>query len=587
MQRCSFIAFLNKRPKYNMFDEGTYHDALPPEVEACFTAKSVISDKKQLGVYYTPEKGARILAQWAIRTHNDCVLEPSFGGCEFLKATKDRLESLGCIEPQHRLYGCDIDPNAFDYLQVLLPEADTKLHFKHTDFLAVSAKDFPKADVVIGNPPYVSRHNMTDDQRHAAWSIATSSEVIISKKASLWTYFVLHSLSFLQKGGRVAWILPGSFIYADYSKALRDKIDISFNRSLAVVLQERLFTQEGTEETSVVLLCEGYQASEVNVMQIVSATTLDQLQSIINEWAAFEIVGNTWMNRPQISMLSQDINSYYSRILSSAFAHRLSEFVSLTIGIVTGKSNFFVITPEIAKKHRLPEEILEPIISKFAHCIGAELTNNDLEQLRRENKRCLLVNTRRLSEENEAVNIYLNTLPEAERLSNKTFSKRLHWHQPDDGVRPDGFFSCMQSLGPVLVLNSSHSLCTNSVYRAIFGADASVTLKQAVVVCLQSTLSQFSAEVEGRSYGSGALKLEPSEAKQIVLLLPDEKEDIAPVFAKVDTFLREGNRDDARTVADSYLLQKGLMTVQDLSVLTAALDKLRQNRKVIRSSTVL
>lgn len=563
--------------------EAVFPDVMPTSfIEETAGEKGVLSDKKSLGAYYTPGKAARVLANWAIKKPTDIILEPSFGGCEFLISTKERLEQLGNNNPDRKLYGCDIDPNAFVFLQSLLPKADTSKHFKQLDFLLTRQHTFPKADVVIGNPPYVSRHNMKEVQREAAWATAELAGITISKKASLWVYFVLHSLNFLKEGGRIAWILPGSFIYADYSVALRSTLINNFSRCLAIELKERLFTQEGTEESSVIILCEGYKRSGGSEIEIVSASTVLVAEELIAKWAKSVVVGMKLQQRPLLSLMSLESSICYQRLLQSPKASKLGDLLDLTIGIVTGDAKFFVLTKKDAEARRLPAVALQSILSKFAHCQGMELTTEDMHELRDTNKRCLLLDTRLVTGTDEHLDSYLASYPEIKRLNNKTFIKRTEWHQPDDGVRPDAFFSCMQANGPVLVLNNTGTLCTNSIYRAVFSASTPLAKQQVIAVSLQSTFSQFAAEVEGRTYGSGALKLEPSEGKRIALLLPQDFADVSVVFSKIDGHLRSGNREVARQEADAYLISKKLISQEAVTILAASLKEFRKGRKGIK-----
>lgn len=60
-------------------------------------------DKKRYGVFNTPEVVTDILSNWAIHTTDDTVLEPSFGGCQFLASAKNRLISLGSSDPDSQL----------------------------------------------------------------------------------------------------------------------------------------------------------------------------------------------------------------------------------------------------------------------------------------------------------------------------------------------------------------------------------------------------------------------------------------------------------------------------------------------------
>jgi hypothetical protein len=52
-------------------------------------------DAKALGAYYTDEEIANFLVTWAIRSQQDVVLDPSFGGGVFLRAAASRIRILG------------------------------------------------------------------------------------------------------------------------------------------------------------------------------------------------------------------------------------------------------------------------------------------------------------------------------------------------------------------------------------------------------------------------------------------------------------------------------------------------------------
>jgi hypothetical protein len=88
--------------------------------------------------------------------------------------------------------------------------------------------------------------------------------------------------------------------------------------------------------------------------------------------------------------------------------------------------------------------------------------------------------------------------------------------------------------------------------------------RQAIVLSLHSSLSQLSAEFEGRAYGSGVLKLEPSEAKRIRLLLPDSL-DAEKLTACAEAFKvanRANNPQAATDVVDEWLCSGNAMLRQ-------------------------
>jgi adenine-specific DNA-methyltransferase len=97
-----------------------------------------------------------------------------------------------------------------------------------------------------------------------------------------------------------------------------------------------------------------------------------------------------------------------------------------------------------------------------------------------------------------------------------------------------------------------------------------------------STYSQLSAELEGRSYGSGALKVEPSEAKRIKLILPRNISGalIEEAFKKIDYLLRRGQTERARKLADRFVLNDVVRKRGSdiLTILTNALMQARARR---------
>ena len=71
---------------------------------------------------------------------------------------------------------------------------------------------------------------------------------------------------------------------------------------------------------------------------------------------------------------------------------------------------------------------------------------------------------------------------------------------------------------------------------------------------LTSAVSAW-AELRGRRYGGGVLKIEPGTLKRIPVPLIPGAED---VFKKLNTLLREGREEEARRIADERVLDEGL-----------------------------
>jgi hypothetical protein len=168
----------------------------------------------------------------------------------------------------------------------------------------------------------------------------------------------------------------------------------------------------------------------------------------------------------------------------------------------------------------------------------------------------------------------------------------------------------MYQHGPRIILNDVGTTSTNTIHRIYFkgamasgesgselpfplsASGASVTAegwRRACAVSILSTFSQLSGELQGRSYGAGVLKHEPSEARRIRLVLPDEPVDPDRAFGEADTALRDGDPDAARAVADAFVLAAldEAARTQMVGTLGEALHAARRRRKPVRPDPTL
>lgn len=552
---------------------GRLNDDPSPETKGGVVS-SFAYDKKSLGAFYTPAVVAYLLSKWAIRSHKDRVLEPGFGGCEFLEAAVNRLKELGCTFPQGQLVGCDIDPAAFGHLADKLGTVVLDGRYLCKDFLDVHPDDFSitNVDVVIGNPPYVSHHNMSSAQKNSACAWRDRYQIQISGRASLWAYFILHALKFLRPGGRMAWVLPGSLVHSNYGREVLKIVMGQFSRTHAISLNERVFLSAGTEERTVVLLCDGFGLPALTAIQL-------QCESVSHLSEALDTIGTNTKSKPNLTGRNSPPYPAFLSFSERFATHTLGDIARVLIGTVTGANKFFVLSPSRAQQLGINDRYLRPIVTKFGDLDGAVFTDADTARLRNKDRPCLLFHLpdQRLS---DAVRLYLESFPADKRLANSTFSRRADWLAADDGRIPDAFLSYMMHAGPRMALNSAGVNCTNTVHRIYFNQAVDSAQRKLACISLCTTFSQLSAELVGRSYGSGVLKIEPTEAKQIRLYLPNNYT-AAEIDHKLDEFdlvLRSKGHEHARVIADEFIFPGTSPEIS--SLLEQAKSELLQTRKM-------
>lgn len=543
----------------------------------------LLDERRKLGAFYTPEKLSQILSNWAIRSSSDCVLEPSFGGCGFLQSARTALASLGCAEPRKQIYGCDVDPIAFEYLASVFDAPVDLERFVQVDFLSVHApENWPgQFEAILANPPYIPYQAIGTERRDELSNRAFEIDGVAGR-ASLWAYFVAHAVSFLADNGRMAWVLPGAFLQAEYAAPIRQYLAGNFCRAAAFIVRERLFLDAGTDEETIVLLADGHRKPGRNSGLVLGeARSLAELSELISEWDREVWQGNNEAQRPATLSLTAEGKAQIAALKSNEFCASLGKVAKVQIGLVTGANSFFVLSESEREAAGLLASDCKKVLGKFQDAAGLVFTAADYaKMLSRGGRGHLIDSFQRLP--NIRIESYLETFP-ADRLATiSTFKKRANWSEPDDRKLPDAFFPVMHHYGPRIVLNALQCPCTNTIHRLYFHVDLKPYQRKLVAISILSSFSQLSAELVGRRYGSGVLKHEPREAEKIELLLPQmEPKVVNSAFAAINRLLRKGDRTAAMVAADAAIYAAaGLDDWRPVSAtLVTALDEMRLRRR--------
>lgn len=547
------------------------------------------SDQKRLGAFYTPESLSRVLTDWAVQHHSDRILEPSFGKCGFLAAAQRRLAELGCVAPKTQIFGCDVDAAAFTFLAETLGQPINTRQFLQKDFLDIKAgEDWPHLFACsIGNPPYIPFQALPEIRRLELMQRCKEEGIRVSARASLWAHFLLNATNFVAPGGRMAWVLPGAFLQADYAKGIRDYLSRAFDSVLCVLMHQRFFKNEGTEEETVILLTRGRRAlgSPTDVL-FAEAKSLEGLSERIRAWDNGEHTGQLLNARPAYLATSASVLFHFGSLQDNPLCHTLGDFVLANIGLVTGANQFFVLTSEERVKYQLSEADTLPVLGKFKAVKGLRFTISDHESYMETGACGHLIHSKKLPRKGSALRRYLDSFTEEERNNIGTFKKRAVWHAPNDGNIPDAFLPVMNHDGPRLVLNLAGINCTNTLHRAFFRIPMTAQQQKLVAISLLTSFSQLSAEFVGRRYGSGVLKHEPREIEKISILLPVlDNDDVDECFDSIDKLLRDEQIDAAMKKADEFVLgafnDLGMLS----DVFTTALEDARTLRRSARHLT--
>jgi len=160
---------------------------------------------------------------------------------------------------------------------------------------------------------------------------------------------------------------------------------------------------------------------------------------------------------------------------------------------------------------------------------------------------------------------------------------RTPWWRPPVVTAPDLFFTYMSHRYPRLIQNRAGTTFLNSMHGVRLGSDHDRMVREALPLLCLNTVTMLGAEVNGRSYGGGILKMEPREAAQLPLpgpiVLRRAWTALRPQAKELDALLRAGAWESVVARVDEELLVKAINLQTDATGdLIEALSSLRERR---------
>lgn len=554
--------------------------------------EEIFERQRNLGAFYTPNSVSDILCQWAIRDVADSILEPSFGGCGFLTSSVNRFRELGNTSPSDQIYGCDVDPDAFQYLFDSMELSNSRLtkRFLLKDFLSTSHRHWERDtfNVVMGNPPYVAQRRLSEEQRQLGALVLTEAGLSGVGKANLWFYFVLHSLTFLKAGGRLAFILPSTALDSNFSTELPEILQKNFRVSYAITIKERMFKHLGVKEKCLVLLGEGFgkqpDKRQGKSLHFRSCEDLSEFRLLLDK--PLELYRKKKFSRLNsgYSILNKSQQSSFELLQESNQSKALAEFFNIRIGAVSGDKNYFVLKKSQCQEIGLkPKRFFTPVVSVSSQLEGLSLTSADIKNHIDSNIPCLLLDGDSSNFKSSIFRSYICSYPSEKMTRNQTFKKRPLWYSVPRFPAPDLFLPYMSQHGPRLVLNDVGVINTNNVHRVDIRPEVYMPgIKDIARISIMSTYSQLCAELFCRHYGSGVLKIEPGDAKLLQILCPSElnSSKVSACIEKLDRSMRDSNLVETYRIADEFINSAipSINYASHLPGLRGALDRIRSAR---------
>jgi len=509
---------------------------------------AVATAQKIFGAFFTSERVATYLIRWSIKNPEARVLDPSCGDGVFLSLAKERLESLGKTDP--KVFGVDLDPRNVEIAKGLSPHFDVT----ESDFFAIRPQSLGQFDAVVGNPPFIRYQTFSGSARIRALQSAQRAGVLLPQLTSSWAPFLIHASEFVKPGGKLAMVVPAELGHARYSREVLRYLAKSFRRIRICVFKQKLFPT--LSEDTYLLLAEG-RGDSCSWFSICPFETIDDAfhDRTVERPIDYSSI-ETGRLRISHYLLSTRALQLYQSLQESNHVLRFGEAADVGIGYVTGANDFFHLSEREITDLRVPKKfLLRAVVSLAAHR-GVAVEDRDWLEWKRESKKVYLLRLGPIRESH-----LLKTLRDYIALGRKSgianrFKCRVRepWYSVPHIRVADAFLTYMSGGGPRLVYNRGKFVAPNTLHLVRFLEPPKAGQ---VVSAWYSSLTRLSTEMEGHALGGGMLKLEPSEAENLITpIAPRDR--WRKLLGSVDKTLRDGCSEEAREITDALVLRQGI-----------------------------
>jgi len=528
--------------------------------------------EKLRGGYYTPQPIAQYLANWAIRSSDDNILEPSCGNGNILLEASLRLKSLG---KGGSVTGVELfSDEAIKARSRISPHlSKSRCSIVTSDFFEFAEADIQKGnlyDVVIGNPPFVRYQDFPEEQRQQAFGLMRHLGLNPSRMANAWLPFLAICCGLLKDQGRLAMVIPAELFQVGYAAEVR-KFLSEFFFQINIVTFKKLVFQDIQQEVVLILADRAKTRTRgIRVHEVDDATMLGDIDLVRLSKSPIKPVDHAsekwtkyFLDKSEIMLLRE--------MRERADIPLLHNFIDIDVGVVTGANDYFLLDIEERKARGL-EDCTIPVVGRSAALAGTLFTEENFNEWANSGKKAHLF--RPSLPLSTAAKKYIK-FGEQEGVSEGYKCRiRREWYAVPSLWSSDFFFLRQADSAPRLVANSTSAICTDTLHR---GRLTGAAPKELLASAFQNSLTFAASEVTGRSYGGGVMTFEPSEVEKLPLpILGAENLDVA----YVDQLVRARDTQAVLKYVDQCVLIEGLGVSQsDVERLQKIWTKLRDRRR--------
>jgi len=466
---------------------------------------------REKGQFWTPDWVTEAMVAYVLGHGAETLFDPAVGAGAFFRAGVKVAIEMG---RRIRLLGTELDPGT------LLQAEQAGLSQK--DLADVQLRDFlldpPPGPfpAIVANPPYIRHHRLSPEVKAKAKAFAERlTGTPIDGRAGLHVYFLLRALELLQHGGRLAFIMPADTCEGVFAPPLWRWISRRYRLDAVVTFDPAATPFPGVDTNPVVFLI----SREPTQQSLAWARCLVGSSASLKGWA---LSGLPCVSYPDLEVVSRDLAEALSTGLSRVPQHdghsglTLADVATVLRGIATGANQFFFLTARQAAELGIPGEFLRPAIGRTRDVPGDTIADDLIRELEAKGRptRLLCLDGRPVGAFPKEVQSYIEQgvrmgLPERPLVAG-----RRPWYKMETRRVPPILFAYLGRRNARFVLNKA-GVVPLTGFLCVYPREGTAESLQRLWRALTHPTTLRNLSLVGKSYGSGAIKVEPRALERL------------------------------------------------------------------------
>ena len=354
---------------------------------------------KALGAFYTPDKAVNFMVRWAVQQTDFNVIDPSFGDGVFLKASRHQVAN-----PSEQIYGIELDEVVYNASKKHLESRYQIMKLWQGNFFASDSffeDNFGRTSpveafaAVVGNPPFIRYQSFKGKERSLGLQRAADLGVYLPGHVSSWAPFLVHAVSLIKPGGRLAMVAPAELGHAAYAQEVLAFLLEQFSTLNILTFKKRLFPKLGEDTLIVLGDAKGGTEGLLNLIDVENEDALDifaatgvlasvgQVKKFCQEEVTQLSAGRT---RLLEHLLDSEIRTLYQHLSLRSQVKTFGSVARIGIGYVTGNNDFFHLSQAEIDTFNIPMRYCTPCFRRSNNLKGLLVSEGDWQQLKEEKK---------------------------------------------------------------------------------------------------------------------------------------------------------------------------------------------------------